>query len=319
MLRMLRRMVQIGACAAVLIAWLPPAYSAPKACVVAWRNADTLAKDGQLRAAKTQMLKCAHYTCGGALSKECSRRVVEIEADTPTIVPVVKNDSGEAITDLQLAMDGEVLATKIDGRAIMVDPGTHEFTFQTDKNVYGSYKAVILQGQRNRPIEVTLRAEDRRPLVKRRDMPGSLTAAAMRQERMRQEQEMSDRPEVNFVPDEGEEPQGRRFTSGTLGLAGVGVLGLAGYSLGNYTGNKENKALNDCSPNCSVDSVNRVQNFYNVAKISLGVGIAALAGATYLYLTSAPDEPQLALIPGGYRLDVQPSRGGGFAALSGSF
>jgi hypothetical protein len=316
MLRMLKRMIQVGACAAVLVVTMRPAHSAPAACVNAWRNGDNLVKVGKLRAAKTSMLKCAHYTCGSNLAKECSRRVVEIEGDIPTIVPVVKDESGEAITEIDMVMDGEVLVNRIDGKAVMVDPGAHEFTFRTSRGyVLGSYKTVILQGQRNRTVEVTLRSEGEMPLVKTRVPPGALVAASMPQNNGGRR---VGTPELNLVPDE-EEEGGRRLTTGTLAMAGIGALGVAGYALASYTGNRENRALNDCTPMCNPAAVDRVQKLYQGGKIALGVGVAALLGASYLYLTSAPKPVEMALDASKLRLDLLPTTQGGMAGISGSF
>jgi hypothetical protein len=313
MFRMLRRTVQIGACAAVLAAWLPPAQGAPAACVVAWRNADKLAKVGQLRSAKTSMLKCAHHTCGTVLHKECSRRVAELENDTPTIVPVVKDEDGNAVSDVDVVMDGEVVASGIDGRAVMVDPGTHEFTFQRGNRVLASYRTTILQGQRNRTVEVSLRDEDR-PVVRSRLPPGAVVAGAAG----RSGAPVTMVPEQEIDVDTG----GRRLTPGSVTLGVVGALGLAGYGGALYQGNKENADLDLCLPagNCRPEAVNRVRNFYQAARISLGIGLVALAGAAYLYFTSdSDDDAELALTRPKYRFDVQAAQSGGLAGFSGSF
>ncbi len=312
MFRMLRRTVQIGACAAVLAAWLPVAEAAPAACVVAWRNADKLVKVGQLRSAKTSMLKCAHSTCGSVLYKECSRRVAEIEADMPTIVPVVKDGNGNAISDVDVVMDGEVLASRIDGRAVTVDPGTHEFTFQRGNSVLAAYKTTILQGQRNRTIEVSLRDEDR-PVVRSRLPP---TAIVANPPGGGAGQSMSMAPEQEIDVDMG----GRRLTPGAVTLGVVGALGVAGYGGALYQGNKENRDLDGCLPNCRPEAVTRVRNYYQAARVSLGVGLVALAGAAYLYYTSDnEDSSEMAIGPARVRFDVQAAQAGGLAGFTGRF
>jgi hypothetical protein len=318
MFGMLRRMVQIGACAAILAVWQLPAYAAPAACVAAWRNADKLVKVGQLRAAKVSMLKCAHYTCGGVLSKECGRRVAEIENDTPTIVPVVKDEDGDALADVSLAMDGELVANRIDGRAVMVDPGTHEFTFQRGNRVLASYKTTILQGQRNRTVEVSLDGD--RPMVKTRLPPGSLVGAAIAPSASGAAAEGQ---QLNFTPDQVEEESGggRRITNGTLLLGAVGALGVAGYAGALYQGNKENRDLDICAPGCRPEAVDRVRKFYQAAKISLGIGAAALVGAGLLYFTSDGGEEVASkgTTGKGYQFALSPTQAGGMAAFSGSF
>jgi hypothetical protein len=307
---LLRRMVQIGVCAALLFTWLPAAQSARKTtCASAWRDAKSLIKSGQLRQAKSSMLRCAVAACGARLRQECAQRVAEIEGEIPTIVPVVKDSGGNPLTELKMMMDGELVADKIDGRAVAVDPGPHQFTFEGKRGVLASYKTVILKGQRNRTMEVTLGAWGREPVVKTRVPPGFL-APSMKG---------ADTPAFNLVYDEETSGGGTRIGAGTYALAAVGALGLAGYGLTTYQGNRENKRLDLCSPNCSQASVDRIRRMYLVGRISLGVGAAALLGATYLFFTSDSGTSELAMRGPGYRLDVQPAAAGGLATWSGSF
>jgi hypothetical protein len=268
------------------------------------------------------MLKCAHYTCGSVLSKECGRRVAEIETDTPTIVPIVKDEDGEPMADVALAMDGELVANRIDGRAVMVDPGTHEFTFQRGNRVLASYRTTILQGQRNRTVEVTLDGD--RPMVKTRLPPGSLVGAAIAPSASGGGG-AGGAQQLNFTPDQVEEESGggRRLTTGTMVLGAVGALGVAGYAGALYQGNKENRDLDDCTPMCRPEAVDRVRTLYQAAKISLGVGVAALVGAGLLYFTS-DSGAEVAASNGngpapGYGFALSPTQAGGFAAFSGSF
>jgi hypothetical protein len=318
MLRMhlLRRMVQFGACVAVLVAWLPPSHSAPKrrenACVGAWRSAEEMVKAGHMREAKVSMLKCAQASCSALLRKECTRRVAEIESDIPSIVPIVTDASGDTLTDVSVSMDDESLATRIDGRALLVDPGAHEFTFKTSEGVLASYKTVIAQGQRNRTIEIALRPRGQGPLVRTR-VPGGSPPMATSGERRNQGSE------VDMVS-AGDAGTSRYFTTGTYALAGLGALGIAGYALTTYWGNRDNQLLNSCRPDCKQSSVDHIRQLYLAGKVSLGLGIAALAGATYLYVTSnSKPSAEMALNLPRYRLDVVPAASGGFAAFSGSF
>src|SRR5262249_15802740 len=76
----------------------------------------------------------------------------------PSVVPVVTDETGAPRVDVQVRIDGELVATQLDGRALPVDPGMHEFSFTMDGNVIARQKLMILQGQRNRQIAATLRS-----------------------------------------------------------------------------------------------------------------------------------------------------------------
>jgi hypothetical protein len=310
-MQLLKRMIQIGACAAALVAWLPRAESAKKsACAASWREGESMVKASKLRQAKVAMLKCAAPSCGARLRQECSQRIVEIEADIPTIVPVIKKSDGAPVTDVEMIMDGEKLTSRIDGKAVMVDPGSHEFTFKSAGGVLATYKTVVLPGQRNRSIEVTLRSWGQDPVVRTRVPSGSLAASMQ-----------GSNSEDFKLAYEDDDSRGMRFTAPTYVMAAVGALGISGYGVMNYWGNRDNQRLDSCRPDCNPARVNRIRRLYQGALISLGVGAVALAGATYLYFTS--DSPsrsaEVAANLPRYRLDVQPTASGSLATWAGSF
>ena len=45
------------------------------------------------------------------------------------IVPIVTDNTGAALIDVKVKVDGEALTTRLDGRPLAVDPGEHEFAF----------------------------------------------------------------------------------------------------------------------------------------------------------------------------------------------
>jgi hypothetical protein len=71
------------------------------------------------------------------------------------------------------------------------------------------------------------------------------------------------------------------------------------------------------SPYCTQASVDHVHAMYFVANVSLGVGLAALGTATWLFATHSTDMRPPARSD--YAIDVKPTRSGAFASMSGSF
>ena len=323
---LLSRTILIGASAAALVAWSQPAQAAPRrasSCASAYSGAEELAKAGHLREAKDSMMKCAVARCLAVVRTECARRVSELEQDIPTVVPAVQDQSGQPLTDVQFVMDGELLASNLDGRAVAVDPGSHVFTFRNSLGILANVKTLILQGQHNRSIEVNLRDMREPPLVKTSaPLPSGGLAGARRPAGL----EGTGRLGQASVIDNGaparlmdvESNRGKRFTTASYSLAGLGLLGVTGYGLATYLGNRDVAA---CSPSCEESTLQNVRNVFLGGKIALGVGVASLAGATYLFLTSDNRRSSEVAVnrTSGYRVDVQPTESGGFAAVSGTF
>jgi hypothetical protein len=115
-----------------------------------------LRKGGHLLEAARLLLKCVRPSCGPALSKQCRTLYERIQTDTPTVVPAVTGLAGETIVDVPVTMDGAALASKIDGRALPVDPGWHLFSFDVPGGPPLTQRVLVLEGQRNRPIVVSL-------------------------------------------------------------------------------------------------------------------------------------------------------------------
>src|SRR5262245_12831447 len=79
-----------------------PQRAVPKSespCVAAFNVADASEKAGHLAEARQQWLKCARATCGSFLKQECTSRYTQLEADIPSVVPVVTDENGEPRVD----------------------------------------------------------------------------------------------------------------------------------------------------------------------------------------------------------------------------
>jgi hypothetical protein len=175
-----RRALPIGArltaVLAATVVFAPPRISeARKArenpiCVNAYKQGRLLERAARLHQAKDSMLKCTKLICSAALRKECMAAVEKLERDAPTVVLEVTDDRGSPVTNVRVSMDGRPLVSRIDGRALPVDPGFHEFTFENAGVVFAKEKVVVLQGQRNRAVSASLvwqrKASDPPPVTK---------------------------------------------------------------------------------------------------------------------------------------------------------
>jgi hypothetical protein len=136
------------------------------ACQRAYQSAQELGRAGHLRQAEADLRSCMFPGCGAALSKRCQRRWRELQQDIPSVVPVVADQRGQPVVEIEVTMEGELLTPRADGRAVRVDPGWHTFVFKAAGGATTSERFFVAEGQRNQPIQVTLPASRPAPATR---------------------------------------------------------------------------------------------------------------------------------------------------------
>jgi hypothetical protein len=343
-----RRILRMGACGAAIWLFATPGMSesdktsekpgkmdTKKACGGAYKSAKEAQQANHLREAQVLLQSCVKATCSAFVKQGCLTRYNQLENDIPTIVPVVTDEAGAAVVDVQVKVDGELLTSKLDGRALAVDPGNHEITFANEGGaVIATEKVMILQGQRNRSIaiaihtgkhaskttlaaQVTLPPNATHPNAEPKATPDKPATEKSPPQKLVAEKS----PPIDEQPESPPPPQ-QHGSPGALPfvLGGIGVASLGAATLFTVWGNKDNDALAACSPDCAHESVKHVKTLYTLADISIGVGIASLGVATYLFAaggSSTKEKPPSKTAS--YSVDVRPTTGGAFATVSGSF
>jgi hypothetical protein len=303
------------------------ASQANRVCAFTYRTAVQTELAGRLREAKETYLACAKPACGVLIRNQCSGRYMQLESDIPSVVPLVTDEAGRDRSDVQVTMDSELLTSRVDGRALPVDPGPHEFSVIADGAILARRKVMILQGQRNRPITLALNQGERG-----KKAPVVATEAAVETkplietpapDRQPAENAAVDKTEAERNPPEKVAPEPVDKVSSGPGVApyilgGVGLLGIGTWGALTYWGRKDNAELSACAPSCSQASVDHVKNLYLAADVSLLVGAASLGTSIVLFITN-PGTKEKPPSQASYRFDVRPAPSGGFATVSGVF
>jgi hypothetical protein len=296
-----------------------------EACVTTLKDAKAREQEGALQASRVLLRQCAQNPCSPFVRQQCANRNTKLELDTPTVVLLVTDAAGGSRTDVQVKVDGEPFASQLDGRAIPIDPGMHDFSFIADGRVFATQKILIVQGQRNRFITANIgkagrgavAADDsavpteeqvaKLPIARPR---AKVAAAAKKAEP--EESTTAESP----ASEEQAAPKHRRILP--LVLTGVGVAALGTAGVLTLWGRKDNNNLSECAPNCADATLSHIKRIYQGADIAIGVGVAALAAAYWSYaFTSSSGESKSSETA--LRLDVAPTTSGGFAAVSGRF
>ena len=147
--------IVLGACA------LPALARADvEACVNAAAAGQKLRDSGSYRMAREQFITCAAESCPGEVRKGCVGWLADVEKLTPTVVFAARSH-GKEVTDVRVSVDGELVAGRIDGKPVALDPGEHRFRFERAGDPAAEETAVIVAGEQERLIAARLTPDPR--------------------------------------------------------------------------------------------------------------------------------------------------------------
>jgi hypothetical protein len=257
-----------------------------KACVDASTEGQTSRDAGELLNARDQFVICSRDACPAVVRSSCASWLGEVEQQLPSIVIRAADASNADITDGNATVDG--VKYPLNGKPIPLDPGKHVVVVDTEQGVHLEKKLLLAAGEKSRLIELQVPA------------PAE--------------------PEGSKTTDTGPKRKSESSAgvpTGAWVLGGLGVVALGSFGYFALSAKSELGELEDtCSPGCSDEQTKTGRNKALIADISLGVGVAALAGAvTWTLLSgSSEEEPKSSA-----KLLLAPSPHGGYAALSGRF
>jgi hypothetical protein len=266
-------------------------------CLSANNRSVDLRNDNKLRAARAQLLVCAAASCPSDVRKECLRRVDEVNAEIPTIIFDAKDAiAGKDLAAIKVTMDGEVIAERLEGTPISVDPGTHSFVFDTPGRSAVSITGIIVQqSQKDRRVEVTWSSPRRVEGVDEAGGGPGQAAAAVGE----------------GGPQRSDNREGGLGTQRLFGIvvATVGVVGLGvGTAFGLMTISKKHDAETVCPDQCAseagVAAWNDAHSAGNISTVAFVVGGLGVVGGAALWFTAPSGGPgaRLGLGPSGVQL-----------------
>jgi hypothetical protein len=278
-----------------------PAYSAPtqqqKAeCAEAFNQGQKLLKAGQLKAANKRFVTCSQPICPDVLINDCIAAVEDINRRQPSVIFDAKDSRGVDVIDVKVTEKDGMITAALDGQAVTLDPGIHDFHFAY-KGQEIDQRVVVREGDKLRHLPVVF---DRVPppppssssAVRVETPPGSASAPAL-------------------LPPA---PPGHELTPGviTFGAIGVVALGVAAYF--DIKGRSDLSTYKSgCAPRCDPSKIDSVKTKLRVGDISLAIGLVALGGASLFYftgsgVTATPPADKISF-------GVSPTVGGAFGTL----
>jgi hypothetical protein len=201
----------------------------------------------------------------------------------PMIVLSAVDSTGSDLADVRVTIDGEVVAQRLDGREISIDPGSHTVRFERSGSAPIDQQIVVREGDRHRSVSATF------------PTPAPPEAASPLPTSVAQEQ-----------PAEG----GRSLVL-PIALMGVGAAGVAVASYFWLSGLSDHSTLgSSCAPthSCSQSDVDAGQAKLLAGDVAGGLGIlaAGIGAGILLFGQGHPRAPAA----GSTAVDVHPVAGG---------
>jgi hypothetical protein len=261
-------------------------------CLSASESSIRLRADHKLRGARAQLLLCSAATCPAHVRDECIRQLDEVNTSLPTVVFAVTTGAGEELSAVKITMDDEVLVERLDGSALTLDPGSHQFTFEAAGQPPVVETVILHESEKGRRVDVVVGPRAAPPVAppappspEPQPAPAPLAAAT-----------------PTSPPAAAPSPAATPASGGKSGLAtvglvvgGAGVVGLAvGAIFGGMASSAWNKARQECpaEAGCGVQATSDDKNASKFATVSTATFIAGgvlLAGGLTLYLVAPRD------------------------------
>jgi hypothetical protein len=260
------RVVRLSVALLLSLLAKPALAEAPRACVEAVERGQSLRDKVKLMQAKTAFLACAASTCPEVIQRDCAQWIAELDTRIPTVIVTASDSAGKDVVYVRVLVDGEHFVDRLDGIAVPMDPGIHVFRFEPANGPPLEQTVVIREAEKYQKQHFTLPAPPLATALASPPTPSALLAPTLP-------------PRVGQVASDGSGWKTGAIVAASI--AGVAAGSFAGFGI---AGAVDEQHLNDsCSPRCSPSSVDTDRHELQVADVSLGVGVAALAVATWLY------------------------------------
>jgi len=262
-------------------------------CLAASNAATTLQTHGKLVEARSSILKCAAAACPQQIRDFCNRRADQLLSSIPTIVFDVKDEGGNDLADVAVAVDGALTSQSITS-AFSANPGTHKFTFQVAGRPPVEKTFVLHESEKGRRETIALASAAKPPEVKpivstpveTVNTATSTTTAT---------------PEQTNAGD----GSGRRIAGGVL--AGIGVLGggvIGGVFMGMWASShsaftRDCPTQQTCNMGLATQDANAETTDSTVGAVALiAGGVLAVVGAVIFFTApKGPSKTALTVVP----------------------
>jgi len=219
---------------------------AKRECLTQHEQSQVLKQASKLKSAREALLTCSRDVCPSFIRADCVEWLGQLDRSIPSVVPTAKVNKRDEF-NVRVTVDGQLAATRLDGKPIELDPGVHTFKFELAPWPPVEQQILVAEGEKNRTVTVNFGKNDD-----------------------------DKEPEI---------PTYRPFPTIDYVLGGTAVVGIGAFALFGSMGNSGKKDLqNTCAPFCSTTDVNsKVKSKFLIADIGLGVAVASVVAGIVFY------------------------------------
>lgn len=152
------RLVALALACLVLGPARPAQAAKNEACLQAYEGAQLSRLKGHFTAAREQLLVCAQNTCPAVIRRDCISWLAEVDQSLASVVFSVSDERGQDLVDVRVFANERQLTERIDGRAIVLDPGVYELRFEPRGHAPFSQTITVYEAQKNRLVHVQAHA-----------------------------------------------------------------------------------------------------------------------------------------------------------------
>jgi hypothetical protein len=239
-------------------------------------------------------MRCSAEGCPKVVQHDCVQWLAEVTSALPSIVLGARDADGNDVLELRVLSDGRLLAEKLDGKALFINPGPHVLRFEPVNRAPFEQTVIVRTGEKNRIVNVTL------PRT-----PGETGSAAPTSDESASSATANRRRTIGFI----------------VGGVGIVALGVGAY-FGIRALGKQSDSDKACPNNrCTAEGSDLSQQAVTAAwmsNVGLGLGIVGVGVSAYLLLTSGSSNGAVTGTARSAKWRVLPKaepHGGGFAVM----
>jgi hypothetical protein len=106
--------------------------------------------------AREQLRLCAAAQCPAVVQTDCVNWLAEAEAGIPTVVVTATDGDGRDRLDVEVSLDGQLLTSSLQGKALAVNPGPHQLHAVSSDGAAIDQSIVVREGIKNQNIALVL-------------------------------------------------------------------------------------------------------------------------------------------------------------------
>jgi hypothetical protein len=217
--------------------------------------------------ARAMFRACSQPTCPAIVRKDCTKWLSELEETQPTVVIAAQDAAGADLAAVKVLVDDRLVASRVDGSSIPVDPGEHALRVEAPGHAPVTQRLIVRVSEKNRLVRVVFQ-------------DGAAAAPVG-----------PPKPSPATQPQPAESPAAGPPVAAIV-LASVGVVALGSFAYFGLTSKSDLSNLrSECAPFCDQSRLDDVKSRMRIADVSLGVGIVALGVATVLFVTRGGSKP----------------------------